>query len=147
MSVEEITLGIFATCNSLRVPTYIPQIRRAAIDKNGAIAISYTTWILFLLADLSTVAYAIENRADWALAACFTANAACCLVVVAVAYRARSRLKSRKTGAWRSRVSHRSLQGPFASEPEQKARRDAHGLGGAAPMLNPGGDRAIRPAA
>jgi Flp pilus assembly protein TadB len=91
MSLEEITLSTFAACNSLRVIAYIPQIRKAATDQNGASAISYTTWTLFLLAHLSTVAYAIVNRSDWGLAACFATNAVCCLVIVAVAYCKRRR--------------------------------------------------------
>ena len=79
MTLEEITLGGFAACNSLRIFAYIPQIRKAARDENGASAISYTTWILFFIAHLSTVAYAIVNRSDWGLATCFAVNAACCL--------------------------------------------------------------------
>jgi hypothetical protein len=37
------------------------------------------TWFLFLLAHLSTVAYALINRSDWGLAACFAINAVCCV--------------------------------------------------------------------
>jgi hypothetical protein len=91
MTLEEITLSAFAACNSLRVIAYIPQIRKAATDENGASAISYTTWILFLVAHLSTVAYAIINRSDWGLAVCFAGNAICCLIIVAIAYCKRRR--------------------------------------------------------
>lgn len=91
MSLEEITLGAFAACNSLRIFAYIPQIRKAATDENGASAISCTTWLLFLVAHLSTVAYAVVNRSDWGLAACFAVNAVCCLAIVAVAYCKRRR--------------------------------------------------------
>jgi hypothetical protein len=59
MSLEEITLGGIAACNSLPILACIPQIRKAATDENGATAISFTTWILFLVTHLSTVAYAI----------------------------------------------------------------------------------------
>src|SRR5918992_4694133 len=86
MSLEEATLGAFAACNSLRIFAYIRQICKAASDENGASAISYTTWSLFLLAHLSTVSYSIVNRADWWLAACFALNAACCLAIVAITY-------------------------------------------------------------
>jgi hypothetical protein len=86
MSLEEATLALFAACNGLRIVAYLPQIRKAATDENGASAISYTTWSVFLLANLSTVAYAIVNRSDWGLAACFAINAVCCLAIVAVAY-------------------------------------------------------------
>src|ERR671914_3114134 len=91
MSLEEATLGAFAACNSLRIFAYIRQICKAASDENGASAISYTTWSLFLLAHLSTVSYAIVNRSDWWLAACFALNAACCLAIVAIAYGKRRR--------------------------------------------------------
>ena len=85
MTVEDLTLTLFAACNSLRIFAYIPQIRKAAIDENGASAISYTTWALVLVAHLSTVAYALVNRADWGLAASFTANAVCCVAILAIA--------------------------------------------------------------
>lgn len=86
MSLEEATLGLFAACNSLRVLGYIPQISKAATDQNGAAAVSCTTWILFFVAHVSTATYAVVNRSDWALAACFGVNALCCLAIVAVAY-------------------------------------------------------------
>jgi uncharacterized protein with PQ loop repeat len=86
MPVEEITLALFAACNSVRVVAYIPQILKAAADKNGASSVSCTTWTLFLIAHVSTVAYALINRSDWGLAACFAGNAICCAVILAVAY-------------------------------------------------------------
>ena len=89
MTVEEITLALFAACNSARVVAYVPQILKAATDKNGASSISCTTWTLFLIAHVSTVAYALVNRTDWGLAACFAGNAVCCVVILAVAYRKR----------------------------------------------------------
>jgi len=91
MPLEEITLALFAACNSIRVVAYFPQIHRAATDENGASSISFMTWILFLLANLSTVAYALINRSDWGLAACFSVNAVCCLAILAVAYWKRRR--------------------------------------------------------
>jgi uncharacterized protein with PQ loop repeat len=86
MSLEEITLALFAACNSFRVIAYVPQILKAANDKNGASSISFMTWFLFLFAHLSTVAYALVNRSDWALASCFAGNAICCVGILAVAY-------------------------------------------------------------
>jgi uncharacterized protein with PQ loop repeat len=87
MRLEDITLALFAACNFIRLFAYLPQIYKAATDKNGASAISYTTWGLFLIAHLSTIAYALVNRSDWWLAICFTGNALCCLAILAVAYR------------------------------------------------------------
>ena len=86
MSLEEITLALFAACNSIRVVAYVPQILKAATDKNGASSISFMTWFLFLIAHLSTVAYAIINRSDWGLAACFAINAVCCVAILVIAY-------------------------------------------------------------
>jgi hypothetical protein len=86
MQMEEMTLALFAACNSLRIFAYLPQIHKAATDSNGASAISYTTWSLFLLAHLSTVAYALVNKGDVWLAACFAGNAACCMAILVIAH-------------------------------------------------------------
>jgi len=91
MSLEEMTLALFAVCNSFRVVAYVPQILKAANDKNGASSISFMTWSLFLLAHLSTVAYALVNRSDWGLAACFAINAICCVAILAIAHWKRRR--------------------------------------------------------
>jgi hypothetical protein len=101
MLLEDMTLALFAACNSLRVVAYIPQIITAANDQNGASAISVTTWSLFLIANVSTVAYALVNRSDFVLAGCFSLNAVCCIAILAVAgckrrnhQRVRKRLES-----------------------------------------------------
>jgi len=89
MPLEDITLALFAACNSIRVIAYIPQILKAANDRNGASSISFMTWSLFLLAHLSTVAYALVNRSDWSLATCFAINAIGCGAILAIVYRKR----------------------------------------------------------
>jgi hypothetical protein len=86
MALEEITLALFTACNSLRIVAYVPQIMKAAADKNGASSISITTWGLFVVAHLSTVAYALVNRSDWGLAAAFAGNAACSVAILGIAY-------------------------------------------------------------
>lgn len=68
MAPEDITLALFAICNSLRIFAYLPQIRAALIDHNGATAISYTTRGLFFLTNTAAVAYALVNRQDLRLA-------------------------------------------------------------------------------
>ena len=101
MRLEEMTLALFATTNSLRILAYIPQMRKAATDRNGASAISYTTWSLFLLAHLSTVAYALVNRADWWLALCFAGNALCCVAILTMTHlnrRGHAKLTNAKPG-------------------------------------------------
>jgi hypothetical protein len=85
MPLEEITLALFTACNSVRVVAYVPQIVKAATDKNGASSISFMTWGLFLVAHVSTVAYALINRSDLGLAACFATNALCCGAILGVA--------------------------------------------------------------
>jgi len=86
MMLEEITLALFAICNSIRIFAYLPQILKAATDKNGASAISGTTWSLFLVAHLSTIAHALVNLGDRWLAICFTGNALCCLIILLIAW-------------------------------------------------------------
>ena len=76
MTPADITLAAFTLCNSLRVLAYLPQIARAARDPGGAQAISFATWGLFLLSNVSAVAYALVNKDDWTMAAVFLANGA-----------------------------------------------------------------------
>jgi hypothetical protein len=78
-------MTVFAACNGVRILAYIPQMQKAAFDQNGASAISMTTSALFLVANLSTVAYALINRDDWRLALCFAGNALCCIGILAIA--------------------------------------------------------------
>ena len=97
--LEQVTLAAFTFCNSIRVLAYLPQMRKAATDKNGADAISYTTWGLFLIAHLSTVAYALANQHDAALALCFGGNAICCVTILVLAMRNKRRyLRRHRTG-------------------------------------------------
>lgn len=91
MPLEEITLALFAACNSVRVVAYLPQIHKAATDNHGASSISLMTWSLFLVAHVSTVAYALINRSDWGMAACFAIDAICCVAILAIAYWKRRR--------------------------------------------------------
>ena len=82
---EDITMAAFAACNGLRIFAYLPQMRKAAKDPNGASAISFTTWGLFLVANASTAAYAIVNQSDWWMAGCFSLNAFCCFLILVIA--------------------------------------------------------------
>jgi uncharacterized protein with PQ loop repeat len=86
MPSEEITLALFAACNSIRVVAYVPQVLKAVTDRNGASSISMMTWALFLVAPLSTVAYALVNRSDLGFATCFAINAACCVAIPAIVW-------------------------------------------------------------
>ena len=82
MYLQEITLALFSIFNVLRVGSYLPQIVRVATDTDGAKAISYSTWCLWIGANSSTAAYAIVNIADWALFAVSFVNALGCTAVV-----------------------------------------------------------------
>ena len=120
MQLEEITLALFAACNSVRVLAYVPQIHKAAMDENGASAISRTTWSLFLVAHVSTIAYALVNRSDPWLALCFAGNALCCVVILAIAWWKEP--VGRITGA---RPGFNSIPRNARAVPARKARRSA----------------------
>ena len=80
------TLALFATCNSLRIVACVPQILKAVTDRNGVSSISLATWFLFLVANLSSVAYALINRSELGLAACFAGNALCSAAILLITY-------------------------------------------------------------
>jgi hypothetical protein len=82
MYLPEITLALFSVFNVLRLGSYLPQIIRVATDKEGAKAISYSTWNLWIGANASTAAYAVVNLADLTLFLVSAMNAVGCAVVV-----------------------------------------------------------------
>jgi hypothetical protein len=84
MTLADITLVAFTLCNSFRVLAYLPQIATAARDRSGAQAISFATWGLFLLSNVSAVAYALVNKDDWTMAAVFLANGAGCTTILVI---------------------------------------------------------------
>jgi hypothetical protein len=84
MTSAEIAVSLFAACNGARVVAYIPQVVSVARAADGARAISCLTWCSFTIANLSTVSYALLFLSDWRTAAIFGANAACCLIIVAL---------------------------------------------------------------
>ena len=82
MYLPEITLAAFSLFNILRLGSYLPQIVRVATDTDGAKAISYSTWCLWVCANGSTAAYAVVNITDWTLFAISAVNALGCATVV-----------------------------------------------------------------
>jgi hypothetical protein len=82
VSSADIALTLFALCNSVRVFAYVPQIIAVARDPCGASAISYATWGLFAVSNLSTVFYAVLVVDDWRMGAVFVANTLCCVVIL-----------------------------------------------------------------
>ena len=98
MTVADITLATFTLCNSLRVLAYIPQIAKAASDRSGGEAISFATWGLFLLSNMSAVAYALVNRADWTMATMFLGNAVACAIILLIGLWKRAQHRNRFLG-------------------------------------------------
>jgi hypothetical protein len=82
MFLSEITLAAFSIFNILRLASNLPQIVRVASDTDGARAISYSTWSIWIGANGSTAAYAIVNISDWALFVVSLVNALGCAAVV-----------------------------------------------------------------
>lgn len=137
MTSAEMALAAFALCNSVRVFAYVPQIIAVARDEGGASAISYTTWGLFAVSHLSTVAYALLVVADWRMAAVFIANTLCCLVIVGLTawkralFRAAKRLlASTDASALRRPRAEKSIQDHVDPEHAQAAHPGLRVLAG-----------------
>ena len=82
MDMPDITLALFSLFNALRLGSYLPQIARVASDSEGAKAISYSTWFVWIGANGSTADYAIVNITDWTLFVVGAVNALGCATVV-----------------------------------------------------------------
>ena len=82
MTLAEITLALFSLFNVLRLGSYLPQIVRVANDTEGAKAISFWTWGIWIAANGSTAAYALVNIADRALFIVSAMNTLGCAIVV-----------------------------------------------------------------
>ena len=81
--LEALAYYSFTICNALRLVSYLPQMYTIARDTNGASAISYSSYVLWLAANASTAVYAISNLGDATLAWINGLNAVCCAVVIA----------------------------------------------------------------
>lgn len=86
MELAWYTFIAFTLFGSLRIFSYIPQMLRIASDKNGATAISYTTWTLWTGSNASTALYAAVNLQDTYLTAVSGINTACCIVVIVMTF-------------------------------------------------------------
>ena len=99
MYLPEITLVLFSIFNILRLGSYLPQIVRVATDNEGAKAISYSTWSLWIGANASTAAYAVVNIADMTLFIVSAMNAiGCALVVGLTALKRRQHARALQVG-------------------------------------------------
>jgi hypothetical protein len=82
MLLPDITLALFSLFNILRLGSYFPQIIRVAADDEGAKAISYSTWCIWIGANASTAIYAVVNVLDAALFYVSALNTVGCAAVV-----------------------------------------------------------------
>jgi len=100
MDFSNLTLLLFTAFSSLRVFSYVPQIRKVARDTNGASAISYSTWAMWTGANTATALYAVINLGDIYLACASALYAGGCLIVIVVTF-----LKRRTANAMQVRNS------------------------------------------
>jgi hypothetical protein len=91
--------GAFTLANSLRVLAYVPQILKAAQDENGASAVYCSTWTLFLISHVTTIAYALVCPGDLVMAFIFLANAFACLTIIVIIVLKRRRYTARHRAA------------------------------------------------
>jgi hypothetical protein len=80
--IEALVLSTFATVNSIRIFAYVPQIVKVARDRNGASAVSSTTWGLFLASHIATILYAVFVLGDAVMALIFLGNALACVAIL-----------------------------------------------------------------
>lgn len=94
MDLPYLAFLLFAIFSGLRTVSYLPQILKVAADRNGASAISYSTWTLWTCANVTTGLYAGINLHDMYLATVSAIYTACCVVVIALTMVKRRRYRS-----------------------------------------------------
>ncbi|MET0569341.1 MAG: hypothetical protein ABWZ74_09710 [Hyphomicrobiaceae bacterium] len=99
LSGVDLVALVFGLFNSLRLVSYLPQIIAVARDRNGATAISFSCWSIWIGANASTALYAWVKVGDMALTAMSGFNTACCAIVLVLAMykRAMARVELRAT--------------------------------------------------
>ena len=89
--VPTLVFTLFTFMNSIRIFAYLPQFLKITSDKNGASAISYSTWTLFFLSHITTVAFAIFYVGDLVMALIFSGNAFACFAILLATFIKRRR--------------------------------------------------------
>ena len=107
--LQSTVVSVFAGLNTIRVMAYIPQILKAANDSNGAMAISYTTWGLFFLSNLTTIVYSVVCLGDLLMGMIFFGNAVACLVIIAVTFVKRRNFRLRNTARAKNVIDDHAL--------------------------------------
>jgi hypothetical protein len=85
MTLAECSMTALALLNGGRIVAYVPQILCIYRDRNGAAAVSLTTWAMFAAGNLATVSYSLTVSGDVVVASVFALNAACCLAIMCLA--------------------------------------------------------------
>ena len=119
MEISHVTLLFFVVFSSLRIVSYFPQIYRVATDDNGASAIAYSTWSLWVGANVSTALYASVNLQDVYLASVSILYAVCCVLVIALTIAKRRLFRSRvqrKTSRAVSRATEMAIEALHLAE-------------------------------
>lgn len=107
----EVAYYSFMICNGLQLVSYLPQIHKIARDTNGASAISYSTWTLWLVANATTAIYSGYNLGDATMAWTNALNALCCaIVIILTAFKRRPVLAEYQTPRWPSGEETQSLR-------------------------------------
>jgi hypothetical protein len=90
MMITDIGYDLLAVFHALRLACYLPQIYKIARGTTGAVAASYSSWILWAAANGMTAIYSLTNSGHIMLAWSNGLNALCCTtVIVLIAFKQR----------------------------------------------------------
>ena len=85
MNAADLSLVAFTACNALRITAYLPQMLKLCCDPGAAASFSYSSWLMFAAANLSTAFYGQVVVGDSVLAVLNALSAACCGMLIGMA--------------------------------------------------------------